>query len=714
MSSAASRVSGEIRRDCVPADASRASKVDLLLRPASVESYRADIDGLRAIAILSVIAFHAAPGLLPGGFVGVDVFFVISGFLITGIILKALIRDSFSFVDFYARRIRRIFPALIVVLLSVWALGWLKLLPDEYASLTKHIAAGSVYVSNLLLFNESGYFDPSAELKPLLHLWSLGVEEQFYIVWPLMLFVTYSWRRAQLPAMLALACASFLFNLATVKSHPAAAFYMPHARLWELALGGILAQVDLTARRSAAGSSGISNVRMSNFAAIMGLTLLCTSFIAMRSQQLFPGLLALVPVAGTMLLIAAGERAWINQRVLAYRPVVFVGLISYPLYLWHWPLLSVARIVSFGELQPSMAIGAVAAAFLLAVVTYRYIEVPLRRFRSLPRTAAALFACMGVIGLLGAISFKYRLEPLSSHYGVDAIVSARTPHALDGAHLQRVKGFWVQGSGPRTILFMGDSNMEQYYPRIDELLTRDSKQGNTAVFATGGGCPPIPGLAEAHHAYCDGLVARAMAYANHPEVDTIVIGAAWHSYFYDPDERYSYYFSDGRFRGALLPDSEAAWRALGAFDAMLKRFESAHKRVFVVLQIPVGDQIDPRRMIERGMTTLSFRINVRPLSRSSVTAAVAAIDSQLTAIARREGAVVIDPVDTLCGPVECPTVDANGNPIYLDGGHLRPAYVRNDVHFLDDVMSPAGVASAELSGQLADPAHLTRSSPVGR
>jgi len=166
---------------------------------AAAAPYRPDIDGLRAIAILSVLGFHAFPNFLRGGFVGVDVFFVISGFLITGIILKAQLRASFSFLDFYARRVRRIFPALLVVLLPVWGLGWLKLLPDEYTLLTRHIAAGSAYVSNILLYTESSYFDVTAELKPLLHLWSLGVEEQFYIAWPLILVSTWRWPRAQLP-----------------------------------------------------------------------------------------------------------------------------------------------------------------------------------------------------------------------------------------------------------------------------------------------------------------------------------------------------------------------------------------------------------------------------------------------------------------------------------------------------------------------------------
>src|SRR5436190_5181032 len=212
---------------------------------AGTQSYRPDIDGLRAIAVGVVVAFHAFPEVLPGGFVGVDVFFVISGFLISGIILSALRTESFSFRQFYARRIRRIFPALSIVLAAVLVMGWFSLFADDYAALGRQVVSGAVFSSNLLLWHESSYFDIAAELKPLLHLWSLGIEEQFYIVWPLLLFVVAKWGRAQWPFMLAIAGASFAANVAFIDSHPTATFYLPQARLWELAVGGILAYVRL-------------------------------------------------------------------------------------------------------------------------------------------------------------------------------------------------------------------------------------------------------------------------------------------------------------------------------------------------------------------------------------------------------------------------------------------------------------------------------------
>ncbi len=203
-------------------------------------TYRSDIDGLRAIAVLSVLGFHAFPQLIPSGFVGVDFVFVISGYLITGIILKGLLNSRFSFVEFYSRRIKRIFPALGLVLFSTSCLGYVLLLPEEFKQLGKHIAAGGGFVANVILWSEAGYFDPSAELKPLMHLWSLGVEEQFYFVWPLLLMLISQFRLKVSVCVAAIIGASFLTNIVRIADHPIESFFLPMARFWELAAGGCL------------------------------------------------------------------------------------------------------------------------------------------------------------------------------------------------------------------------------------------------------------------------------------------------------------------------------------------------------------------------------------------------------------------------------------------------------------------------------------------
>lgn len=202
-------------------------------------NYRPDIDGLRAVAVLLVVGFHAFPGRFPGGFVGVDIFFVISGYLITGILLKEMESSDFSFARFYARRVRRIFPALILVLLCCFVVGWFVLLPDEFKALGKHIFGGAAFFSNFVLLHDAGYFDAAAVRKPLLHLWSLGIEEQFYIVWPVVLFLAFQIRRVGW-MITAIFVASFLANVLTIGRNPVAAFYWPFTRAWELMSGGIL------------------------------------------------------------------------------------------------------------------------------------------------------------------------------------------------------------------------------------------------------------------------------------------------------------------------------------------------------------------------------------------------------------------------------------------------------------------------------------------
>jgi hypothetical protein len=270
----------------------------------------------------------------------------------------------------------------------------------------------------------------------------------------------------------------------------------------------------------------------------------------------------------------------------------------------------------------------------------------------------------------------------------------RAEVAYPGPHLGLVDGFYVHQAGPKSVLFLGDSNMEQYYPRIDELLTRDPQRSRTAIFATGGGCPPIPGVQDEHHRYCEGLVDRAIAYATRPAVDSIVIAAAWMGYFYQEDSGYSYSYQEGRFQAPLAPNTLAAQRAFRAFDRMIRTFSEQHKRVFIVLQIPVGSGLNPRDMIQRGMTTIAFNIMSKPLRKAAVAADLGPVDSELIEIAHRHGAQIIDPLDTLCDREQCPTMEADGNPIYRDGGHLRPSYVRANVHFLDDIVTARNMEAA--------------------
>lgn len=363
--------------------------------------YRADIDGLRAVAVAVVVAYHAFPRHLAGGFIGVDIFFVISGYLISGIILGRLAENRFSFADFYARRIRRIFPALTVVLAALAAAGWFLLFADDYARLGRHIAAGAVFGANFMLWKESSYFDTAAELKPLLHLWSLGIEEQFYLVWPAMLMLASRWKRGPLAMTLLIGSASFLISIWTVRIDRTPAFYAPWTRFWELLAGGTLACIEIDRQLAAMKDRVTALPLVANTFSVAGMVLIAAGVALIDSTRVFPGLWVLLPVVGTFLLIVAGPGAWLNRVVLSLPPVVWVGLISYPLYLWHWPLLSFARIATVGSPSATTRFILVAISVLLAWLTYRFIEWPIRFGSRVRRVVPALSAAMVIVFAVG-------------------------------------------------------------------------------------------------------------------------------------------------------------------------------------------------------------------------------------------------------------------------------------------------------------------------
>lgn len=350
-------------------------------------AYRSDIDGLRAIAILTVVAFHAFPEVFPGGFIGVDVFFVISGFLITSILQQEMLTGRWSLTSFYARRILRIFPALILVLLACLVAGWHTLLAQEYMQLGKHLGLGAAFLSNLGLWWEAGYFDKVSEVKPLLHLWSLAIEEQFYIVWPLLLWLILRSRCNVALSGAVLAVVSLLLSVWWVWSDRTQAFYSPASRAWELLAGACLT---LQSQRF---QSVRTVVRSLAVAVLLGATVL------LNAKVPFPGVVALLPVLAAVLLIGIPASDW-TGRLLSHSWMVALGKVSYPWYLWHWPLLSFAYIIESGQASVGLRLGLALASLLLAILTYRLWELPLRR---LPRrlVTSLLVVTMVIIGLLG-------------------------------------------------------------------------------------------------------------------------------------------------------------------------------------------------------------------------------------------------------------------------------------------------------------------------
>lgn len=386
-------------------------------RPEYHPKYRPDIDGLRAVAVLAVVAFHAFPEWIKGGFIGVDIFFVISGYLISTILFYSLDNNLFSFSGFYGRRIKRIFPALILVLVASFVIGWFALIADEYMQLGKQIAAGAGFVSNLVLWNEAGYFDAAADTKPLLHLWSLGIEEQFYIVWPILLWLSWRCKFNLLIITLVLTLVSFALNLNGIKHDSIATFYSPQTRFWELLSGSLLAWLSLYRNTWFSNAKnrmdsylvsikllqrvGYGHNSLINALSILGFFTIAYGLWSVNKDTSFPGAWALVPVLGAILIIAAGSTAIVNRQILSHQWMIWFGLISFPLYLWHWPLLSFARIVEGTVPSVGIRISAVLISILLAWLTFRFIEKPIRIGKNIKIQVIALVVLMMIVGYVG-------------------------------------------------------------------------------------------------------------------------------------------------------------------------------------------------------------------------------------------------------------------------------------------------------------------------
>ena len=627
-------------------------------------TYRSDIDGLRAFSIFAVVIYHAFPALLPGGFIGVDIFFVISGYLITGLITSAQQQGQFSIANFYRRRIQRLLPTLLLVLVFCLLAGYFVLLPTEYAALGKYIGGASVFLSNVVSWSEAGYFDVDSKLKPLLHLWSLGVEEQFYVFWPLLLLLT---ARCRVPATVVIIFAlitSFALCLAETGDR-AASFFLPQFRVWELLLGALLA-----VQHAPGASPQREGRRLDSVQSVVGVALMCMATVVITRESVFPGWLTLLPTLGAVLVVAANPKGWVNRAVLGNPLMVFFGKISYALYLWHWPLLSLARNMESGE--PSTAIKCVllVVSVLLAWLSYEFVEKRLR-YHSGRATPFLLLGSLFVLGGAGIALVKCQGLPARMPELVDRVaqfdwnkrkldIEYRCPTAMQKLTVCLSNGKKAQ------IAVLGDSHSIDVFLALDHHF----QSSNVGIVRLGkGNCPPLYNVANSVFGdddFCLATTNRNLDWVfSKPEIKTVYLSSIGPMYLAEKDTRYGMSFVED----PKLLGNRAIFAA--GLESSIRRLLAVGKEVVVVIDWP-GLPFLPQECVDSRplrLTAYQRREQCR-IPRKYFEDDNREYRALLLALREKFPEVLYwDTPDVFCNEKFC-DVERDGLMLYRDGGHL--------------------------------------------
>ncbi len=608
-------------------------------------NHRPDIDGLRAIAVAPIVLFHAGVSVLPGGFIGVDIFFVISGFLITSIITREMATGDFSLANFYRRRVVRIFPALFVMLGLALAAGCLLLLPADVRSLSASAAAAAGFVSNIYFERHAGYFDGAAETLPLLHTWSLGVEEQFYLAYPLLLMALRRFLAAHLRAALAIiASASFLLSFELARTAPNSAFYLLPCRAWELALGGLVALDALPKAPSP---------RWRGLLALGGLGLIAIGLVTIHAGEAFPAPWALAPCGGAALLIAYGEGAS-SERLLAARPMRTLGAISYSLYLWHWPIFTFYRLRTDRDLTLQTGALAVLAALAAATLSYFLVEQWfLRRFRLGPPTAvlasgaAALGLFLAGAAIVDTGADNWRDLPADvrkvAAYGAYQTFPDHKAQFIEGScfvslgeTFDREHCLALSATKPNLLVF-GDSHAAQYWRAIALRFP-----GWNVMQATGAACRPMLGVST--EAHCNDFVPYVLnEFLARRRVDAVVLGGRW-------------------LEGET-----------GRLEATIRLLADRGVKVTVI-----GPGVEYAGEFPRLLATAMLRGDLGALERLRV-ADRKPLDDEIARMVATTPARYLSAYDIECPDGQCQLFDPEGGPMHFDYGHITLAGTRSIV-----------------------------------
>jgi peptidoglycan/LPS O-acetylase OafA/YrhL len=653
------------------------------MRPA--HTYESNIDGLRAVAVLGVLTFHALPRLLPGGFLGVDVFFVISGYLITGILHREMTEGTFSLARFYERRARRILPALILVCLATTVAGWFVLLPDAFEKYGQSLVAVGVFGANYFFLKSSGYFDGASHEKPLLHTWSLGVEEQFYVAWPLLMLAMlalFGTARARLLAIGLVLLASLAYSEFLVRVNENAAFFSTFSRAWQLAAGALLA---LSPARTLLSRTAHGR----EIASIAGLALIAAAFVLLSEDSSLPGIAALVPTVGAALVIMAGASS-LGGRILSASALVRIGLVSYPLYLWHWPILALHRYQTGAPPEPGTAVLVLGASYLLAEFTYRFIERPIRSpaqrlpgttRRVLVSSAAALSACIVVGAALKATKgWPARLDgETRAVYETLNQSNPRRQHCdgHDNAFRNDAAcnfGVAKPQNASFDLVVFGDSNADHWVPMLEDYARRNNLSGRQV---TQSACGPVlgsdhPQFSRSRNQDCATYHQTVVDFLErNPGTKIVVVAGHWSAY----DTKL------GRNRVDLGKVAEAAANK-AAEPGTLKWFVAAtvaHIRskgpeVLVIGSIPHLPHFAARCVAEGLKTGAGTgHCGIKRAEADSQIKASTEIFEELAAAS--DGVFLLKPAELICSKAECDPV-LDGTLLYRDLGHLNASGAR--------------------------------------
>jgi peptidoglycan/LPS O-acetylase OafA/YrhL len=562
-------------------------------------TYRPEIDGLRAVAVVPVILFHAGFKFFSGGFVGVDVFFVISGYLITSIILTDLLAGRFSIKIFYDRRARRILPPLFLVLACSIPAAWFWLDAPDFRAFSKSLVAVSTFSSNILFWRETGYFDTTAELKPLLHTWTLAVEEQYYLLFPLLMMAAWKLGKTRTLFLLCgIAIASLIYAQMGAQADSTAAFYLLPTRAWELMVGSIIAVRFL--RRSPINVAVTEKSNWLNeLASLAGLMLIGCALILFDEGTVYPGTNALLPTLGAALILVHANGSTLVGRLLSTRAFISIGMISYSAYLWHQPLFAFARNVSITEPAEATMLALTTLSLSLAYASWRYIERPFRNkvligpkpFYSIMTLATLLVVIIGVSGVFtNGFKDRFSEDPLMAGSFIEPTLRQRCDQGYDGRGWGI--GFCTFGDPDRAltpeVAVFGDSHAEALLPAFDQA---GKKVGQSIVEIGLGGCPPLIGIDVIDSPYepgvCTDLASREVQYVKEHHIEKVFLVSRWTLYTdtdMNKERKTDAFLISSNLRDRTQDNSRKVFEQ--ALATTLQAYRDAGATVFVVAQVP--------------------------------------------------------------------------------------------------------------------------------